>query len=176
MEPAATTEAAVPTDESEPAPAPTATAEEPAATAIPDGVQTGQRALDFALPKLADGAEVTLSSLRGQVVVLTFWKLGDSDSEIMMPHLKKFYQDHRDDPSMTLLTVNSGSSADAVRPLPEANGWEFTILIDEVSEKTNEYQVVFWPTTLFIDGEGIIRDRVEGVLDSEQLYGKASGL
>ncbi len=173
-EPASTDAAAMPTAVLEPDPTPSAAPAD--STATPSiGTQIGQTAPDLVLPNL-DGTQVNLGDLRGRVVVLTFWKLDDFDSEAMMPHLKRYHQDHKDDPGLALLTINSGSPADAVRALSGANGWEFDILLDEGSQKTSEYAVGSWPTTFFLDRDGIIRDRVEGVLNNEEVYRRASGL
>lgn len=176
--PAATVGAAAPTPaesvEAVLTSVPTPALTEVVAGPIP-GVEIGQVAPDFVLQDL-NGQEVKLGDLRGHIVVLTFWRMDDLESEMMMPSLKQFHREHKDDLDVALVTVNRGSTNEAVKLLASTNNWEFRILLDESSEKTGAYTIAFWPTTFFLDREGAIRDKFQGVLTPEELYTRASNL
>jgi peroxiredoxin len=124
--------------------------------------QQGFLAPDFSLPDLA-GQSVTLSDLRGQVVVLNIWATWCPPCRAEMPALQAVYADYagRD---LLVLAVNSTVQDDpaAIAPFLAENGLTFPVLLDGDGTVTGAYQVRSLPTTFFIGRDGVIREVVVG--------------
>lgn len=109
---------------------------------------------EFSLPALG-GGRVSLSDVRGQVVIMEFWATWCGPCHYSTPSLEAIYRayHHR---GVTVLLVNAGESAEDVRAWA---GQRFTapILLDEDGQVARLYQVHGIPRLLVIDQGGQIR-------------------
>ncbi len=126
------------------------------------GLVTGQvvgedkyRAPDFTLAD-ENGQPVTLSELRGQVVMINFWASWCGPCRQEMPLLEQIHQ--RYEPlGFTLLAVNvEESSADGQAFLRE-RPVSFPVLYDPKNSISKLYDVVAMPSTVLIDRQGNVR-------------------
>lgn len=135
------------------------------ADASPQSVEVGQPAPNFAFV-WEDGAGADLASLRGRPVVINFWATWCGPCRAEMPELVAL---HNSDPEVIVLEINTQESLDVIRPFAEEYGMTMPVVVDEAGAVRTLYGVRNMPTTLFIDGEGIIRARWAGLLTGEQL-------
>ena len=137
--------------------------------------QIGFTAPDFTLETL-DGGTVTLSELRGQVVVINLWATWCPPCRAEMPALERVWNQYRDD-GLTVLAVNQQERASRVRAFVEELGLTFPVLLDRNGTVGARYRLRALPTTFFIGRDGVIRDVVLGGPMSEALIAsKVSGL
>lgn len=116
----------------------------------------GQTAPDFALSDL-EGETVRLSDLRGRVVFLNFWATWCIPCRREMPAFADFLAEQGED-GATILAVNDGESADAVRDFFDELGVQgIPTVLDRESTQRDRYGVFAMPTTFVIDEAGIIR-------------------
>lgn len=140
-------------------------------SAVPAAATTGGRvpspregfpAPDFTLATL-DGREMSLSTLRGQVVVINLWTSWCPPCREEMPAIEQVYRQYRDE-GLEVLAVNStfqddeGAAAAFVREL----GLTFPILLDRDGAVSRRYRLQALPTTFFVDRRGVIRHVVPG--------------
>lgn len=136
--------------------------------ATPTRPQVGYRAPDFTLDRL-DGGDVTLSDLRGQVVVVNFWATWCPPCRAEMPDLQRAYEERKGE-GLTILAVNTTfqdselSAAQFVQDL----ALDLPILLDRSGEMSRSYELRAMPTTLFIDRQGIVREVILGGPMSEE--------
>lgn len=129
----------------------------------------GFLAPDFTLDTL-DGSQITLSDLRGKVVVVNLWASWCPPCRAEMPAIENVYQANKEQ-GLEVLAVNStfqdneANAADFVKEM----GLNFPILLDRDGGVSNRYQLRALPTTYFIDRQGIIRSVVPGGPMSESL-------
>ncbi len=124
--------------------------------------QAGFLAPDFSLTTL-DGATVTLSELRGQVVLLNIWASWCPPCRAEMPAMQRVWEEYREQ-GLVVLAVNSTSQdtvADA-QAFVAKNGLTFPIPLDMSGEVTRLYRVSSLPTSFFIGADGVIREVVIG--------------
>ena len=129
----------------------------------------GFLAPDFTLDTL-DGNQITLSELRGKVVVVNLWTSWCPPCRAEMPAIETVYQENKEQ-GLEVLAVNStyqDSEANAAAFVQEL-GLTFPILLDRDGSVSNRYQLRALPTTYFIDRQGIIRSVVPGGPMSESL-------
>ncbi len=73
--------------------------------------------------------------------------------------IQALYDKHRDD--LSVLTINSNDAA-SIDKFMRDGGLTFPVLRDTSSNVMRSYKLQYYPTTFFIDRDGIIRDKVIG--------------
>lgn len=122
----------------------------------------GFLAPDFRLDTL-DGTKVTLSDLRGKIVLINMWATWCPPCRAEMPALEKSYEQYRDSGVVILgLNVTNQDSERDIPPFVEKFGLTFPILLDRDGSVSALYQLKGLPTTFFVNREGIIRTVVVG--------------
>ncbi len=125
------------------------------------------RAPSFALRSL-QGEEVTLESLKGQVVILDFWATWCAPCVKQIPILNHFYEvNRRDGVAVYGISVDVDGAA-AVGPFAEKHEFRYPVLIGSVS-LADSYGVTGFPATVVIDADGNVRGRHAGVAGERAL-------
>jgi cytochrome c biogenesis protein CcmG/thiol:disulfide interchange protein DsbE len=134
----------------------------------PTRARIGSVAPDFTLPGI-DGRAVTLSSLRGRIVVLTFFASWCHPCEEDMPALQRAQDDNAG--RVTVVGVNYQDFPNDTRAFVQRLGVKFPALVEDSSDNpvARQYDVHAMPDTLFIDASGVVRDRVFGQTDTHDL-------
>lgn len=119
----------------------------------------GERAPDFAAVN-ADGELVSLSDFEGQPVWLNFWGAWCPPCRAEIPDMIQAYQQLESE-GIILIAVSLEEPSSEAFEYAERAGMNFIVLSDPdrraVSEK---YRVRTFPTHLFIDADGIVRNIV----------------
>jgi cytochrome c biogenesis protein CcmG, thiol:disulfide interchange protein DsbE len=139
-------------------------------TPLPAAPLVGHIAPDVSLVDLSNN-EVTLSSLRGKVVVLNFWYAACEPCRYEMPNFERAY--HADAArGMVVLGVNIVDDAQTTSAFVAQLGIDYPIVRDRGQRAVLTYQVTHTPTTFVIDRRGVIRAVVPGAItDSATLDG-----
>jgi len=116
----------------------------------------GDTAIDFTA-RSRDGAEVSLSGLRGKVVVLLFWSANDYDLPALVSTLAELHKQHGTE--LAILSVNLDRDTAAVAAAVERHGITFPIVATGKGIETDA--ALRWfvegPTLHVIDRDGKIR-------------------
>jgi peroxiredoxin len=124
--------------------------------------EVGFSAPDFSLTTL-NGDTVSLSGLRGKNVVINYWVtwcVPCMEELVALENLHRVYQGQ----DFELLTVN-GIEQDNLAEVTQTvqdRGLTYPVLLDEGENFWKSYQVLFLPTSFFIDENGIIRSILFG--------------
>ncbi len=130
--------------------------------------ETGQ-AINFTL-KSADGSNVRLSELRGEVVLINFWASWCGPCRQEMPELDELQSQYRD-LGFTVLGINVEQNREAAERVLKDIPVEFSVLFDEDNRVSEEYGVDAMPATLLVDRSGVIRFAHRGYKPGyEKLY------
>lgn len=132
------------------------------------------KAKDFSLPTRTGGT-FRLSDHAGKVLVLNFWSITCRPCIEEMPSLIELGLRLKDRTDVELITISTDENWNAVKRLfrESATGPErvppFEILFDPEKRVVKElFGTRAYPETWFIDGEGVIRLRVDGPKDWSQ--------
>jgi thiol-disulfide isomerase/thioredoxin len=130
------------------------------------------KAEGFALKDL-DGKEISLTSLKGKVVVIDFWATWCGPCKASFPAMQKMVTKYKDNPNVQFVFVDTWETApnkeELVKKFIGDNKYTFHVLYDaEKQGAKNEYQVVEQfgvdgiPTKFVIDKTGTIRFKSVG--------------
>ena len=132
--------------------------------AKPNGVKLGEPAPNFQLRDL-NGRLVTLSDLRGKVVLLNFWATWCGPCRVEMPAMEQLYRTFlRKD--LEILAVSTDAQGAAVtRPFQQENHLTFPILHDADYRVGLTYGARSLPMTFMVDRQGVVRHQIFGARD-----------
>jgi peroxiredoxin len=127
-------------------------------------VSIGEAAPDFTLKNI-QGEDVTLSDLRGQVVLVNFWATWCPPCRQEMPSMEKLYQ-HLQDQEFEMLAINvEENGPEAVASFLKDQSHSFPILFDTQAKAQRLYNVSKYPETFVVDRNGIVVEHVVGAID-----------
>ncbi len=111
--------------------------------------------------KTFDDQEVTLSELKGKVILLDFWATWCAPCRESIPHLVQLYKTYRQNGLEVFgMNVDRGD-VDTVRRFVKSMDIPYPI-ITASDELERNYRVTGLPTTILIDKEGNIRQKFVG--------------
>ncbi|CAM3742256.1 peroxiredoxin family protein [Mesobacillus zeae] len=135
---------------------------------LAEGLKTENRAPDFSLTDI-NGQEVRLSDYKGKKVLLNFWATWCPPCRAEMPYMEEMFKEHKNE-GYEIVAVNMTSSEKNkgnIEPFVKEYGLTFTIPLDEKGEISTLYEVMAYPTSYFIDSDGIIRSKSIGGMKKE---------
>ncbi|MNI50195.1 Thiol-disulfide oxidoreductase ResA [compost metagenome] len=118
-------------------------------------VKKGTQAPDFKLAAL-DGTTYEMVNFRGKPLVLNFWGTFCPPCVREMPALEKQSLAWKDK-SVQIIGVNLNESPITVRSFLQQYNITFPTLLDKDIVRKS-YKVISYPTTFYIDSEGVIQD------------------
>ena len=139
------------------------------------GIDVGDLAYDFTLETF-DGDSVTLSSLRGKVIVLNFWASWCGPCQDEMPDFQDLYEDiladgDRADTVIVSINMTDGGyeTRDTAMSFLSNNGYTFPVLSDS-GEVASLYDVTSIPRTFILNKDGVITEVIFGSTILQDLY------
>ncbi len=115
---------------------------------------------DFTLPTL-DGREVSLSRLKGKVILLDFWATWCGPCRQSIPHLIHLHKTYQKD-GLEVIGMNvDGGNRDTVQHFVKSMDIPYAIAITP-QDVERSYGVTSLPTTILIDRGGKIREKIVG--------------
>jgi cytochrome c biogenesis protein CcdA/thiol-disulfide isomerase/thioredoxin len=107
------------------------------------------------------GQPLTLSGLRGKVVLIDFWTYSCINCQRALPHLESWYQAYQRD-GLVVIGVHTPEFAfehvtSNVVAQSAALGVKYPVAVDNNYGTWNAYSNQYWPAEYLIDASGIIR-------------------
>ena len=109
---------------------------------------------DFSWERYDTGETVSLSDLRGKVVLMNFWYPFCGPCRGENPHLQEVLEKYGED-GFVILALNVHPEEDKfVMPYTEGNGFDFIPLRSDMEFAEKEFQARGMPTNILLDTEG----------------------
>ena len=131
------------------------------ASAVLTGARIGHPPPNF-LFTYAPGQELTLRKLVGRPVILVFSRSG---SRADAKALQGVTPMHRGWERAVVLNVREDATADRAVQQAAAVNNQTTVVPDPMRAISKAYGIAIWPTTIYIDTQGVVRDVRHGHLD-----------
>jgi len=133
---------------------------------VSTGTIVGNKAPGFQLQDL-EGNTVSLGKFRGSPVMLNFWATWCPPCRMEMPFIQEIHEEGSY-MGLVILAVNVGEGHTLVSSFMQYYDYTIPVLLDTSRLITQKYNVGAYPTTFFIDGNGIIQDKVIGAFPSKE--------
>ena len=131
----------------------------------PQGVRIGHTAPGISGNDI-HGEYVSLSQLKGKVVVIYFWT--NSCCAVSLKQLEPFYRLQKHN-GLEILAINELNSEKEVQSYAKNNALTFTMLTDERSMLSEQYGAFGFPTIFILDREGTVREKILGNMQTAKL-------
>jgi peroxiredoxin len=125
-------------------------------------LKIGQPAPDFQLTS-SQGNDYTLADYQGHPVLLNFWATWCGPCVEEMPQIQRVFEANRTN-GLVVFAVSS-EAMDQVAEFGADHDLSFPLLIDEKGRVSSQYRVSAYPTSYFVDAQGVIQDIVIGSMD-----------
>ncbi len=130
----------------------------------PAPAAAGDMAPDFTLED-TEGNQVTLSALRGKVVMVNFWATWCPPCKEEMPSMDRLNNILADE-DFVMLAINADDNGRAVVPaFLEKNPHDFTVLYDDQGAVKQNYGVYKLPESFIVGKDGTIVEKVAGAIN-----------
>lgn len=136
------------------------------------GSEPGDRAPDFSLPSYSTGEDTALSDYHGNLIVLNMWASWCEPCVRELPALLDIHENYREE-DVEVITMNM-NSYERTQEEAEAFAEEFNLsqspsAIDIDGDMADAYQLQYLPTTVIIDEDGIIIEKIAGEVTYERM-------
>ena len=125
----------------------------------------------FALMDL-DGNNVSISELKGKVVVVDFWATWCGPCKASFPGMQRMVNKYRNNPNVRFLFVDTWEKGDDKKKLAadfiNANKYTFQVLMDNEDKVVSMFKVEGIPTKFVIDPKGMIRFKSVGYSGNDE--------
>ena len=132
----------------------------------PSVARVGEPAPDFQF-KNSDGQTVSLSDLRGKPVLMNFWATWCPSCRSQLLYMQEKYEEWSGK-GLILLAVNVGESPSRVGSFVQSYNLSLPVLLDINEVIAWKYNIIGYPTTFFIDKDGIIQGVKIGAFRSKE--------
>lgn len=130
------------------------------------GLRVNDPAPDFELENLA-GERVRLSGRQGKPVIINFWATWCAPCVLEMPNIRRFYEKYPG--QFDVLAVNADEPRLDVERFAKDMGLTFDVLLDPGGKIQQLYQIRGYPTSFFVDAQGVIRAQHIGLMTEDNL-------
>ncbi len=128
-------------------------------------LEKDMKVTDFTIDTL-DHGQVSLSDYEGKIVILNFWATWCKFCDAEMPDLQRILEENDD---VVVFAIDVQESKSKVREYIEGGGYEFVVGLDTKGILAQTFYISAYPTSYFINEEGILVGAIEGMMTYDQM-------
>ncbi|MEO8578463.1 MAG: redoxin domain-containing protein, partial [Gemmatimonadales bacterium] len=134
---------------------------------VETSLSIGQLSPNF-LVEVAPDEHLTLRKLNGRPLVLLFWRSSSPPSITALRNLQKGFRQRGVKPPL-ILAIEDGNDEELARSIAGSEEEAVIVVSDPERQIARAYGVTMWPTIVFLDAGGIVRDVRLGLIDEDEL-------
>jgi tetratricopeptide (TPR) repeat protein len=127
-------------------------------------LKEGEHAPDFKLKDL-DGNVYSLSGLKGKVVLILYWRVGQERSVKALKELKILSENFIDQPLQILAITKDTEEKSQIKDIRKSLALPFPVLLDVKAKIYTDFGVFVFPSTALIDKKGVYQYHYGGFRD-----------
>jgi peroxiredoxin len=127
----------------------------------------GKMAPDFELQTL-DGKPLKLSQLRGKAVLVNFWATWCPPCKVEMPWFEEFQKQYQDRGFTIVGVAMDDAAPQEIAKFTESMGITYPVVLG-TNAVSDTYGADYLPTSVFIDRNGVIVQRVFGLVNRRDI-------
>ena len=116
-------------------------------------INQGNKAPDFTV-EMVNGEQITLSKLKGKVVLINFWATWCPPCRQELTHVQKEIIDHFKGQDFVFLPISRGEKKEVVMAFREKQGYTFPMGLDPKQEIYKKYASNYIPRNFVVDKNG----------------------
>jgi peroxiredoxin len=128
--------------------------------------EKGDQAADFSLVDTA-GKTLSLSQLKGKVVVVNFFTIWCQPCRHEMPDLNTIYKENKDK-GLEMVGICLNADPNQLKVLVQQLKLEYPVLLGTENVSKDYGEIVAVPTTFIIDKQGKIAEKIVGARSKEE--------
>lgn len=128
----------------------------------------GKPAPTFTLSQL-DGKRISLSNLKGKVVLLNFWDFGCPSCNQEIRHLERFHRAYHGKGLRVIGVAELAPEAKQVKKFLQEYQASYPVMLDPEQVVSRKYGVVAHPATVILDRQGVVRFVHTGFLNGDEV-------
>jgi cytochrome c biogenesis protein CcmG/thiol:disulfide interchange protein DsbE len=122
----------------------------------------------FSLASLDGTTSYQVGGKRDKVLIVNFWAAWCAPCELEAPDLKDIYEKHKDKLDLYAVNATKYDKLREAHDFVKEQQLVFPVLTDAKGDVGDSYKVFSYPVSFIIDRNGVIRHRIEGVIDRKQ--------
>jgi cytochrome c biogenesis protein CcmG/thiol:disulfide interchange protein DsbE len=122
----------------------------------------------FSLSELEGTSTYNVGGKRDKVLIVNFWAAWCGPCEVEAPDLKDIYEQHKDQLDLYAVNATKFDKLREAKDFVKEQQLVFPVLTDAKGDVGDLYKVFSYPMSFIIDRNGVIRHRIEGVIEREQ--------
>ena len=123
----------------------------------------------FGNENFEEGQAISLDTFKGQPIVLNFWYPSCPPCRLEMPHFEAAFQTHKDEVAFVAIQQLGLDSEEEGQQFVEEFGLTYAVGPDTSGTVIKEYNVMTFPTTVFLDADHTVVRKWAGPLNEEKL-------
>jgi len=127
-------------------------------------VVAGELAPDFTLED-TEGNKISLSALRGKVVMVNFWATWCPPCKEEMPSMARLNKLLANEDFVMLAINTEANGREVVPDFLKKNPHDFTVLYDDKGTVQEQYGVYKFPESFIVRKDGVIDQKIIGAID-----------
>ena len=116
-------------------------------------INKGDKAPDFTV-EMVNGEKITLSKLKGKVVLINFWATWCPPCRQELTHVQKEIIDHFKGQDFVFLPISRGEKKDVVMSFREKQGYTFPMGLDPTQDIYKKYASNYIPRNFVVGKDG----------------------
>ena len=116
-------------------------------------INKGDKAPDFTV-EMVNGEQITLSKLKGKVVLINFWATWCPPCRQELTHVQKEIIDHFKGQDFVFLPISRGEKKDVVMSFREKQGYTFPMGLDPTQDIYKKYASNYIPRNFVVGKDG----------------------
>jgi len=130
-------------------------------------LKEGEPAPDFELKDL-DGNVYSLSRLKGKVIIILYWRVGQERSIKALKELKILSENFINQPLQILAITKDTKEKSQIKAIRKSLALPFLVLLDQNNKVYSDFGVFVFPSTTLIDKKGVYQYHYGGFRDNYQ--------